>query len=355
MGFVFELENQYNRAQTWYRRVLHHDPANLRALASQGRIYLITNRYSEAVKTLNEIKRLGKSEPDTSLKIGLLYFEQKYYDEAIREFREVLISRKGPDQARFFLAAAQEEKGDLVAALREYEQVSRQSESYIPARMRMAHILAGQKKFADGIKIIRDTLVLFPQNGDLYLTLAAFYEEEQNYAKAIETLNEALANGINPPEVYFRLAVVYDKKKEPEESRRYISKVLELEPNNPDALNFLGYMYVSQGKDLTEAERLIQTALTLKPEAGYIIDSLGWVYYKKALYDQAIVYLERAHKKMPQDATIAEHLGDAYLKKFRLRDALRLYKKAISLENANIPELQKKIKYTEELLQGTKL
>ena len=138
---------------------------------------------------------------------------------------------------------------------------------------------------------------MYPQNGDLYLTLAAFYEEEKEYNKAIETLNLALKNGINPSEIYFRLAVVYDKKKEPEESRRYISKVLELEPNNPDALNFLGYMYVSQGKDLVEAERLIQSALALKPEAGYIIDSLGWVYYKKSLYDQAIIYLERAHKE----------------------------------------------------------
>ena len=100
---------------------------------------------------------------------------------------------------------------------------------------------------------------------------------------------------------------------------------------------------------------MIQSALALKPEAGYIIDSLGWVYYKKALYDQAIVYLERAHKKMPQDATIAEHLADAYMKKFRLRDALRLYKKALTLDNANIPELQKKIKFTQELLQGTQL
>ena len=76
-------------------RVLQHDPTNLRALASQGRIFLITKHYSEAVKTFNEIKRLGKSEPDTPLKIGLLYFEQKYYDDAIREFREFLISQKG--------------------------------------------------------------------------------------------------------------------------------------------------------------------------------------------------------------------------------------------------------------------
>jgi tetratricopeptide (TPR) repeat protein len=356
MGSVYELENQFSRAQTWYRRVLQQDPTNLRALASMGRIFLITKHYAEAVKTFNEIKRLGKSEPDTPLKIGLLYFEQKYYDEAIREFREYLISQKsGADQARFFLAAALEEKGDTVAALREYEQIGRRTESYIPARLRMAHILARQRNFREGVKIIQDALLLHPENGDLYLTLAAFYEEEQEYTKAIETLNQASKSGVNPAEVYFRLAVVYDKKKEPEESRRYISKVLELEPNNPDALNFLGYMYISQGKDLGEAERLIQSALALKPEAGYIIDSLGWVYYKKALYDQAIVYLERAHKKMPQDATIAEHLADAYVKKFRLRDALRLYKKALTLDNANIPGLNKKIKFTEELLQGTHL
>lgn len=83
--------------------------------------------------------------------------------------------------------------------------------------------------------------------------------------------------------------------------------------------------------------------------------SLGWVYYKKALYDQAIVYLEQAHAKMPHDATIAEHLGDAYLKKFRFQDALRLYRLALSLPNANVKELRRKIQYLEGLLRGAPL
>ncbi len=79
-------------------------------------------------------------------------------------FGRYLISQKGgSDQARFFLAAALEEKGDTGAALREYEQIGRRSESYIPARLRMAHILASQRNFREGVKIIQDALLLLPR------------------------------------------------------------------------------------------------------------------------------------------------------------------------------------------------
>jgi tetratricopeptide (TPR) repeat protein len=298
------------------------------------------------------MKKLEKNDPNLNLKIGLIFFEEKYYDDAIREFREILISQGNSDQARFFLAAALEEKGDLKAAGKEYQHIGRQSDSYIPARLRLAQILARQKKFKEGIKIIQEALTVAPKQGELYVTLAMLYEEEGQSDKAIETLQQALETSLNPVEVYFRLAIIYDKKKDRDESLRNIKKVLEREPKNPEALNFLGYLYADMGTNLDEAEKLIQAALREKPDAGYIIDSLGWVYYKKGLFDQAIKELERAAAKMPQDGTIAEHLGDAYAKKQRYKEALKIYKRALTLENASKPEVQKKIKQTEEILQG---
>jgi Flp pilus assembly protein TadD len=126
---------------------------------------------------------------------------------------------------------------------------------------------------------------------------------------------------------------------------------LELEPDNPDVLNFLGYSYAEEGINLDEAERLVRKALEAKPESGHIIDSLGWIYYKKGHYDKAVVELERAFKKLSTDATVAEHLGDVYLKQKRYRDALRMYQKAIYLENADIRRLRRKIEVLERRLK----
>src|SRR3974377_454951 len=107
-------------------------------------------------------------------------------------------------------------------------------------------------------------------------------------------------------------------------------------------LNCLGSAYAEEGTNLDEAERLVLKALAARPESGQIIDSLGWVYYKKGQYDKEGVELERAHRLLPTDATIAEHLGDVYFKQNRFKDALRVYRKALTLENPDLRRLKQK-------------
>jgi tetratricopeptide (TPR) repeat protein len=152
-------------------------------------------------------------------------------------------------------------------------------------------------------------------------------------------------------ELYSRLALLYEKQKNRPESIKLIKKALELEPDNPDLLNFLGYSYAEEGINLNEAESLILKALGARPESGQIIDSLGWVYYKKGQYDKAVVELERAYRKLSTDSTIAEHLGDVYVKKHRYHDALRMYRKALTLENPDTRRLRQKIESIELRLQ----
>ena len=113
-------------------------------------------------------------------------------------------------------------------------------------------------------------------------------------------------------------------------------------PENADALNYIGYTYAEQGINLDEAEALIKKALKLKPEDGYIIDSLGWVYFQKGNYKKAVKLLEKAVESNAEDAIIKEHLGDAYLKNNLNNKALEMYEKALELEPQK-QELQKKI------------
>ena len=98
--------------------------------------------------------------------------------------------------------------------------------------------------------------------------------------------------------------------------------------------------------------KLVREALRAKPNSGHIMDSLGWVYYKKGQYDKAVAELERAYRVMPQDGTVAEHLGDAYFQMKRYRDALRIHRRALVLEDANTPALRKKIIQVEIILKG---
>ncbi len=293
------------------------------------------NRYGDAQKAFRKVKELERNDPAADFNIALICLEQKLPDDAIRLFRPLLSLPRYQERARYFIAMALEEKGDLKAAALEYQLVGRESEHFIQARLRMAYLTfqMGDKERAR--QILNDLLTQAPKQEEIYLTNAYFYEEDNQWDLAIQALKAGLGKVERPQEIYFRLAVLYEKQNNRPESIQQIKKVLELDPNNADAQNFLGYSYAEAGVNLDEAEKLIREALRAKPNSGHIMDSLGWVYYKKGQYDKAVAELERAHRIMPQDGTVAEHLGDAYFQMKRYRDALRIYRRALGLENAN--------------------
>jgi Flp pilus assembly protein TadD len=128
-----------------------------------------------------------------------------------------------------------------------------------------------------------------------------------------------------------------------------MKKAIELNPKNAQALNYLGYTYAEEGKNLDEAESLVKRALDLEPQDGFFIDSLGWVYYQKGEYRQAIEQLERAVNLTGNDPTITEHLGDAYRKIGKLREAGHEYRDALkkAQETDQVARLKDKLQVLE--------
>lgn len=351
LGATLERERQYTRALAMYRRIIRSQPRNSRAWASIGRLYLVMNRYGDAQKVFRKMLDLEKNDPTANFNIALICLEQKLPDDAIRLFRPLLSHPRFENRARYFIAMALEEKGDLKAAIREYQSVNRNSEQFLQSRLRMAYLYFQMGEKEQARQILNELQAALPNQEEVYLTKSYFFEEDHQWDLAIQALKAGLGKVERPAEIYFRLAVIYEKQNNRKESIEQIKKVLELEPDNPDAQNFLGYTYAEGGINLDEAERLIREALRAKPNSGHIIDSLGWVLYKKGQYAKAVAELERAHNIMPQDGTVAEHLGDAYFQQRRYRDALRIYRRALTLENANSTELHKKINQLETLLR----
>ncbi len=353
LGVTLEREHRYSRALSMYRRILRSQPRNSRVWASIARLYLVMNRYGDAQKVFQKIRTLERNDPAVNFNIGLIYLEQKLPDSAIRYLRPLLSHPRYQERARYFIAMALEEKGDLKAAAREYQLVSRSDEHFIQARLRMAYLTFQTGDKVRARQIINNLLTLAPKQEEIYLTSSYFYEEDNQWDQAIQALKAGLGKVERPVEIHFRLAVLYEKQHKRDDSIQEIKKVLKLEPNNPDAQNFLGYTYAESGINLDEAEKLVREALQAKPNSGHIIDSLGWVFYKKGQYGKAVAELERAHHIMPHDGTVAEHLGDAYFQQKRYRDALRTYRHALRLENANTAELHKKINHLEVLMRDS--
>jgi len=157
-------------------------------------------------------------------------------------------------------------------------------------------------------------------------------EADGKLAEAEKTLKEGLAAAPKSTDLRYRLGMLYDKTGRSDDGIREMEEILKDDPDNPEALNFIGYSWADRGIKLDEAEAMIKKALSLKPGDGFITDSLGWVYYRKNRIDEAVKYLKEAAAILPEDAAIVDHLGDAYAKSGRLKEALEQYQKALRLK-----------------------
>jgi tetratricopeptide (TPR) repeat protein len=133
------------------------------------------------------------------------------------------------------------------------------------------------------------------------------------------------------PQLLFEYGLLLDRNGMDDQAILKMEKVLELQPDHADALNFIGYTWADKNVRLREALAYIQKAVALKPDNGYIVDSLGWVYYRLGDYPRAVEELERALGLAPEDPHIYDHLGDAYRGLNNTARALDRYKKAFEM------------------------
>jgi tetratricopeptide (TPR) repeat protein len=138
---------------------------------------------------------------------------------------------------------------------------------------------------------------------------AGFYEATGQYKSAMETMMVVQDEKNFSIQHKYYLANLYEKEKKFAESTALIMGIIEKEPKNAHAWNFLGYSLLVRGEEMDTAYKYITTAMEISPDDGYIRDSLGWYYFKKGEMKKALVELELALKKVPNDLEILKHLA----------------------------------------------
>jgi tetratricopeptide (TPR) repeat protein len=185
------------------------------------------------------------------------------------------------------------------------------------------------------------------------MMLSLLYEEKQDFKKAIEVLEGARQISPQNPDVLYQIGMLHERLGETDKALNYMEEVLRIDPDYANALNFVGYTWADKGINLPEAEAKIKKALSQRPDDAYIRDSIGWVYYKKGEYTQALTELLRAFQAMPDDPTIAEHLGDVYAALKEYGKAVEYLNKALGLEKKEDKkkQLEQKKKTLEEKMK----
>jgi tetratricopeptide (TPR) repeat protein len=175
---------------------------------------------------------------------------------------------------------------------------------------------------AQALAHIERAIALAPDSLAPRAMLARFYEHEKRGAEAERAWTEAAARFPQHNGVAFDLATSRERLGDVAGAERAVRDVLRREPENPTALNFLGYLWADRGKNLEEAVDLIARALARDPDNGAYLDSLGWAYFRQGRLAEARLQLERAVRLTRGDAVVLDHLGDVYAA-LRLTDMAR--------------------------------
>ncbi|WP_170294584.1 tetratricopeptide repeat protein [Roseospira navarrensis] len=188
-----------------------------------------------------------------------------------------------------------------------------------------------------------DQLEPLVDKGDLLRRADRFAEAAEAYSVAIDRIDND--NGVALWPVLYRRGVSYERAGEWDKAEADFLRALDLEPDQPEILNYLGYSWLDRGENIERAVDMVKEAVRQRPNDGYIVDSLGWGYYLLGRYEEAVVELERAVELRPQDWTINDHLGDAYWRVGRRTEARFQWERALSLEpeEDTIPEIEAKL------------
>lgn len=349
LGSLYQMSQKYEQAVETYERLLDLYPNNLIVRERLINLYYKLGQEDKAENQAEEIRKQSKPGDPGRQTLGLIYLKQGKLEKSIEELDLIVTAWPEDDKSRYYLASAHEEKGSPEDALHHFRMIKEESEYYVNAQMHISYILDSQEKHDEAVKVLEKVIQTRKDKVEPYLMLASIYEGKNEFSKAKEVILEGLNHHEKSIELIFRLGVILDKSGEKDECLTQMRRILELNPDHADALNYIGYTYAEQGIRLDEAMDLIQKALKIKPESGYIIDSLGWVYYQKGLYDEALSSLLKAVTYTPDDPTITEHLGDVYFKKKNYEKSLEMYEKALSLNHPDEEKIKEKIERTRKL------
>ena len=233
--------------------------------------------------------------------------------------------------------------GQHQAANQIYDAIPANSPMKPTAVVRVAQNLDATGDRGEAIRRLRNIVATSPEDLDAVSVLGDLLRYDEDYVAAAEAYGKALeiTGGEQPSDwrFYYVRGIAYERAKQWTKAEEDFLKALELNPDQPQVLNYLGYSWIDQDMHLERALEMIETAVAAQPQDGYIIDSLGWAFYKLDRMDEAVETLERAVMLLPNDPEINDHLGDAYWKVGRKLEARFQWNIARSVDEAgNVAE-----------------
>jgi len=376
-GLIFDMANARKDAGKRFESAYKADPTALRTVEAYGR-YLSRNGGKEAaLKVYTDFNKELPDHPVIKQEMAQVSSGEKLpplIDSAQAGAAEALyglgasIGRRGGEDlglvylrlalylepthgmALLSLADLYEslKKPDL--AVKVYDRIPASSPLYHSAQIQLAIDLDELDQTDDAKKRLDHILANDPKDTEALIALGNIERERKDFTSCATTYGKAIDTVAHPEKsnwviFYFR-GICYERSNQWPKAELDMKKALDLFPDQPLVLNYLGYSWVDKGMHLDEGMDMIRRAVEQRPDDGYIVDSLGWAYFRTGNYDEAVKNLERAVLLKPDDPTINDHLGDAYWRVGRTLEAHFQWSQAVDFkpDPDELATLQKKLK-----------
>ncbi len=342
---IYQQTHQNQKLMGIYEEIREQYPDNIPVAIELGILYHQNSKTKAANAIFQELGRQSMEDPNIIKTVIQNLILPRKYKEAVILLEAMLTAAPENPEVHYALGIAYSNLEQPDKAYAQFQTIEPQSKFYPNAAVHMAIIHYQKKNIDEGIAVLKNAynLIADVSKVELIPYMVAMYKEKAMIDDAIGILNDGLALQPENTDLNFELGVIHDKQGNIDAAIEQMKKVITLNPDHADALNYLGYTYADRGIHLDEAEQLIRKALTLEPDNGYIIDSMGWLYYQKGMYSEAAVYLERAVTLVPDDPIILEHMGDVYRQLNQRDKALEYYEKALQKKDKDASDLSNKI------------
>lgn len=345
LGSLYEKNNEEDKLKNLFATYQEKHGSNHILAERLSQIFLNQGEMGKAQEQLRIVEAYDPNNLNISLKIALIMIEQKEYKSAISKLESILQRSPSSEKVRFYLGALYEEIKDYRAAIQQFETIKFGSSYYEDSVMHTSYLYKLLGDTDRAVATVKEGLVHKKDSAKFWILHASLLDEENKVSEAQSVLVSAVKIFPDNKQIHFQLGSVYDRLGKKDKTVEHMEKVIGLDENHVQALNYLAYVYADGTRNLDAAEKLVRKALKLQPGDGYIMDTLGWVLFKQNKLSEAVQVLEQAHAKESKESIIAEHLGDVYFRYKLHQKAKKMYEKAADLEknSENKQKIQSKI------------
>ncbi len=360
---IADLADKANQANAGYKKIIAaENPPSLRVVQLAGNFYERHNQPADARVLYESVAAIDDSEIAAS---GLDRVRKSIVPpravanpadgaaEVLFDLASLLNQRDTMDAALIYGRLALDLKPDFALAalllgeirarqdrdadaLAIYRGISKDSPFYWTAQLRMALVLDALDRESEARSQLETMAAARPDRAEPLIELGDIERGHSNFDAAASAYDRGLARIPDPSpqqwNIFYSRGVAYERSNQWPKAEADFKRALELQPDQPLVLNYLGYTWIDKGENLDQGVRMIQRAVELRPSDGYIVDSLGWAYFKLGDFPRATQMLEKAIELLPEDPTINDHLGDAYWQDGRRIEARYQWRRALQFK-----------------------